>query len=297
MSFPPGTEMFQFPGFASTSYVFRCRYLSLGGLPHSDIHGSKPARGSPWLFAACHVLHRLLVPRHPPNALIALEISPIMHRSQPRSKSKRHHSRPSQATQHIRIPARSPTAAWLHPLFRELHRSDNSSARRANPCGSTHAPRDAPEPIHTCKEPRHSHTDLGYIQLRQTHQTFSSVTRQTPTNIPTLGGGDRDRTDDPLLAKQVLSQLSYTPKKIGRSFYWAGHPTRHSALAVLTGNCPLRAGSRLQRQATQPSERSTNLSTHATPDTSAKPTLNRDFQTLQSRSGLEGTVLGGPGRI
>ena len=26
MSFPPGTEMFQFPGFASTSYVFRCRY-------------------------------------------------------------------------------------------------------------------------------------------------------------------------------------------------------------------------------------------------------------------------------
>ena len=43
-----------------------------GGLPHSDIHGSKPARGSPWLFAACHVLHRLLVPRHPPNALFIL---------------------------------------------------------------------------------------------------------------------------------------------------------------------------------------------------------------------------------
>ena len=26
-----------------------------------------------------------------------------------------------------------------------------------------------------------------------------------------LGGGERVRTDDPLLAKQVLSQLSYTP--------------------------------------------------------------------------------------
>ena len=76
MSFPPGTEMFQFPGFASTHYVFMCRYLLLGGLPHSDIHGSTPARGSPWLFAACHVLHRLLVPRHPPNALLALEIKP-----------------------------------------------------------------------------------------------------------------------------------------------------------------------------------------------------------------------------
>ena len=44
-----------------------------GGLPHSDIHGSTPARGSPWLFAACHVLHRLLVPRHPPNALMILD--------------------------------------------------------------------------------------------------------------------------------------------------------------------------------------------------------------------------------
>lgn len=73
MSFPPGTEMFQFPGFASPVYGFNGRSPSLGGLPHSDIHGSTPARGSPWLFAACHVLHRLLVPRHPPNALIALE--------------------------------------------------------------------------------------------------------------------------------------------------------------------------------------------------------------------------------
>ena len=32
-----------------------------------------------------------------------------------------------------------------------------------------------------------------------------------PLNSEKLGGGERDRTDDPLLAKQVLSQLSYTP--------------------------------------------------------------------------------------
>jgi len=44
-----------------------------GGLPHSDIHGSKPIPGSPWLNAGYHVLHRLLLPRHPPNALIALD--------------------------------------------------------------------------------------------------------------------------------------------------------------------------------------------------------------------------------
>ena len=33
-----------------------------------------------------------------------------------------------------------------------------------------------------------------------------------PISLLYVGGGDeRDRTDDPLLAKQVLSQLSYTP--------------------------------------------------------------------------------------
>ena len=44
-----------------------------GGFPHSDISGSKIAPISPKLFAGCHVLHRLLSPRHPPGALIALE--------------------------------------------------------------------------------------------------------------------------------------------------------------------------------------------------------------------------------
>ena len=30
-----------------------------------------------------------------------------------------------------------------------------------------------------------------------------------------IGGADRDRTGDPLLAKQVLSQLSYSPVLVG----------------------------------------------------------------------------------
>ena len=33
-----------------------------------------------------------------------------------------------------------------------------------------------------------------------------------------FGGDERDRTDDPLLAKQVLSQLSYTPKYLLKIF-------------------------------------------------------------------------------
>ena len=45
-----------------------------GGLPHSEISGSKPAHGSPNLIAVCHVLHRLSVPRHTPDALFILDL-------------------------------------------------------------------------------------------------------------------------------------------------------------------------------------------------------------------------------
>ena len=45
-----------------------------GGLPHSEIHGSKPILSSPWLIAEYHVFHRLLLPRHSPNALLALDL-------------------------------------------------------------------------------------------------------------------------------------------------------------------------------------------------------------------------------
>ena len=42
------------------------------GFPHSDTPGSKLACNSPRLFAACHVLLRRSVPRHPPCALSRL---------------------------------------------------------------------------------------------------------------------------------------------------------------------------------------------------------------------------------
>ena len=41
------------------------------GFPHSEIRGSKPICGSPRLIAAYRVFRRLLVPRHPPCALVA----------------------------------------------------------------------------------------------------------------------------------------------------------------------------------------------------------------------------------
>src|SRR5687767_10992309 len=51
------------------------RVSSTLGFPHSEIHGSKPVSGSPWLIAAVHVLHRLSLPRHSPYALCSLALS------------------------------------------------------------------------------------------------------------------------------------------------------------------------------------------------------------------------------
>ena len=45
------------------------------GFPHSDICGSMDICSSPQLFAACHVLLRLLMPRHSSYALLRLTSS------------------------------------------------------------------------------------------------------------------------------------------------------------------------------------------------------------------------------
>ena len=74
--FPAGTEMVHFPALAHTGLCIQPAVTGVHpvGFPHSDIPGSKPACGSPRLFAACHVLHRLLAPRHPLYALSSLII-------------------------------------------------------------------------------------------------------------------------------------------------------------------------------------------------------------------------------
>ena len=46
--------------------------IPCGGFPHSDISGSLLICSSPKLFAAYRVLHRLLMPRHSPCALLRL---------------------------------------------------------------------------------------------------------------------------------------------------------------------------------------------------------------------------------
>ena len=118
--------MFQFPWLSSLAYFIQQVILEVfsSGFPHSEISGSQPICGSPKHFGACPVLLRLLVPRHPPYALIIL------------------------------------TYCFLSILF-------------------------------------------AFFDIYVVFKVLCRVFR--------LGGDEEIRTPDPLLARQVLSQLSYTP--------------------------------------------------------------------------------------
>ena len=52
--------------------------IPYGGFPHSEISGSMLICSSPKLIAAYHVLHRLLMPRHSPCALISLTLQQLV---------------------------------------------------------------------------------------------------------------------------------------------------------------------------------------------------------------------------
>ena len=62
---------FTSPGVARKAYEFSLPYpvMTRDGFPHSEISGSTRVCRSPKLIAAYHVLHRLLMPRHPWCAL------------------------------------------------------------------------------------------------------------------------------------------------------------------------------------------------------------------------------------
>ena len=93
------SDLFQFRRFPSYAYLIQRRMTAYcaAGLPHSDIPGSMDICSSPRLFAACHVLLRLLMPRHSPCALFSLTCGVTSYASlarprQPFSLRRRSHS-------------------------------------------------------------------------------------------------------------------------------------------------------------------------------------------------------------
>ena len=74
LSFPQGTEMFQFPWFPLPALYIQTGvppFFAAVGFPIRTSTDQCLVGSSPWLIAATHVLHRLQAPRHPPLAFVA----------------------------------------------------------------------------------------------------------------------------------------------------------------------------------------------------------------------------------
>ena len=78
ISFPPGTEMFQFPGFASSGLCIRPVDTLARGFPHSEPPWSKALCASHGSIVAWHVLRRRQMPRHPPRAFLRIIFFPAI---------------------------------------------------------------------------------------------------------------------------------------------------------------------------------------------------------------------------
>jgi hypothetical protein len=159
--------------------------MTLAGLPHSEISGSKRACRSPKRIVACHVLHRLLLPRHPPSTLSNLTIKCL----------------------DLMRSAVEPICGFLCiSSTTHIQLSTNSAVAKTN------AERNRMIVPTACLAVLRSSCCCGELsQLPGSRFCSGSTVCTIAQNDRAVGGADRDRTDDPLLAKQVLSQLSYSP--------------------------------------------------------------------------------------
>ena len=159
------------------------------GFPHSDISGSLGICPSPELFAAYHVFLRLLVPRHPPCALTclaSLTVSPFSHSYERAAPCPRMYSVTSPGVFVLRLFfgsfASLLSSSWS--AFASQARMSDIFRFVASICGF---------------QGTGSWLQKGLLSL---------------PFFPPSGDGEI-RTLDPLLARQVLSQLSYTPTDAG----------------------------------------------------------------------------------
>jgi hypothetical protein len=185
------------------------------GFPHSEIPGSKPIRGSPRLIAAYYVLHRLCAPRHPLNALKALDRSHYRC-PQPRPVqgaivgSSTVRSNVGFREDRLVIPG-GPGQPKSSPSLNDVKIRQAPVRAPANPGFSMRRVRADRRPVgyrHSGDRlPPLGHGPRGLLRLRTVHRTVRSASGGPAWS----GGANRDRTDDLLLAKQALSQLSYGP--------------------------------------------------------------------------------------
>ena len=167
ISSPTGTEMFHFPASPLAPYTTSDTSDTpqrVPGLPIRTPSDHSPSAGSPRLIAGHHVLHRPLMPRHPPNAQINTH-------NTPRAHDRTHHT--TQRTNNTRVhytvhnqPAHTPRAPAPN---------QSTTTQKARPHGRT-----APDPDSMPPHPRHTH-ETG---TPHTHTRTHTNRFPTPHNTP-----------------------------------------------------------------------------------------------------------------
>ena len=176
--------MFQFPGFSFPTLRLGFRRMNSGGLPHSDIPGSMPVCSSPGLIAACYVLHRLLVPSHPPSALSSLITEILGVTPNPSEK-------PGKGPRYI---------TWRCDITYAVVKEQSWLTSLSSSFGDG---RDRTADLLLAKQ---ALSQLSYIPC--------SIRIVDPrSRALEKSGRKRDRTSDTRLIKTVLYQLSYAPWK------------------------------------------------------------------------------------
>ena len=158
--------------------------MTTAGFPHSEICGSMAICAYPQLIAACHVLHRLLMPRHSPCALVRLTFfgSPFsgkLYESFFRYLFTLYYGK-TQYFFSLRVIWFSRYNLEKFPSLVGLGGLEPPTSRLSG--------------------------------VRSSLLSYKPLSRSWSLLPPSPSGGDEEnRTPDPLLARQVLSQLSYTP--------------------------------------------------------------------------------------
>ena len=162
------------------------------GFPHSEIAGSKDICSSPTLIAAYHVFHRLSVPRHPPCALCSMTTSLYSVTTMGRSFFIRKKCV-------VKFKSYGLMSYHFQYVVFKVH-VYNSDLLHAS----------LPEPSKAFSFLGHGILHM-HPRLRSVKNTFFRPGASSARS-GNLRGDNEIRTRDLLLARQALSQLSYTPK-------------------------------------------------------------------------------------
>jgi hypothetical protein len=135
MSFPPGTEMFQFPGFASTPYVFRCRYP----------HGWVSPFGNPRINDRSHLPAAYRSVPRPSSPLGAKASTERSYRAQYIPPMPARRTKPHDASHQL---TKLNELSFTHSLFCSRHLRTTQSSRPACTAGLVTNQSDSPVKHH-----------------------------------------------------------------------------------------------------------------------------------------------------